>query len=86
MADLQDIGEPDISDPEVYWPMAIYSLKISNVLMHLRHLYEPAEAMRWLTSPQPLLANRVPADMMLVKGGSLEVGALIQRILDGAYV
>jgi hypothetical protein len=81
--DTSDV--PDINDPEVYWPMAIYAGKVQVALMMLRHLYEPQEAMQWLTSAQPLLQDRVPCDLMLTTDGARLVEALIARICDGAF-
>jgi hypothetical protein len=58
-----------VPDPLVYWPMTIYCLRLDKVMIELRHLYEPQEALRWLTSGQAHLGNRVPADLLLTASG-----------------
>lgn len=68
------------------WAMSEYGYRISHCLMMLRHVYEPNDALKWIASPQPLLSNRVPADLLETREGANEVEAMIMRILDGAYV
>jgi Protein of unknown function (DUF2384) len=74
-----------IPDPQVYWPMVAYGREVSSMLMLLRHLYEPQEALRWLASGQSMLANRAPADLLLTPEGRQEVESLLARINDGAF-
>jgi hypothetical protein len=51
----------------------------------LSNLYETGEAMVWLRSPQPLLADRIPWQM-IKDGEGDKVKAMLQAILDGAYL
>jgi len=83
---MDPVDECDlIADPQVFWPMAEYALRVHSCLMELRHLYEPKEALKWLTSPQSLLSDRVPGEMLVTLTGMREVSALIARINDGAF-
>ena len=74
-----------IRDPEVYWGMATYSLRLDRVLAELRHLYEPPDALRWVTAGQAMLGNRVPADLITTPEGLDEVLAMLARINEGAF-
>ena len=75
-----------IDDPKSYWPMSQYGLNVTHCLLMLRYLYEPQEAIRWITSAQELLQARIPADLLLTREGAKEVDAMISRILDGAHI
>ena len=82
---MADNGPALIPDPETYWPMAQYSGRVMAALMMLRHLYEPPEAVLWLSRKQPLLRDEVPAELLATIDGAREVEALIARICDGAH-
>ena len=84
-SDQKSIGDDTITNPESYWSMSVYALAVQTVLMMLRDLYQPAEALRWITSPQPLLDGKVPADMLVTIDERRKVEALIVRICDGAF-
>lgn len=51
----------------------------------LAEFYTPAEAELWLTSPQPLLDNGIPRDMIAAGQGEA-VLACLRRLGDGAYL
>lgn len=74
-----------VSDPDVYWPMVIYCLRVDRVMAELRHLYTPPEAIRWLASGQGMFGGRVPADLLMTDEGKTEVLAMIERITGGAF-
>lgn len=85
--ELESIDASDlILDPKSYWPMSQYGLSVTHCLLMLRYLYEPQDAIRWITSAQELLQGRVPADLLLTRDGAKEVDAMISRILDGAHI
>jgi uncharacterized protein (DUF2384 family) len=60
--------------------------RIPELIDHLlADLYTPADAARWLTSPQPLLNGGTPRDM-IAAGQGAAVLACLRRIGDGAHL
>jgi hypothetical protein len=58
--------------------------RLPEIFAALSNLYDPIEALIWLTAPQPLLSKAVP--MELIKHGQAnEVLQLLQEILAGVY-
>lgn len=49
-------------------------------------LYEPHDAVLWLTNPQPLLDDKCPCDLLLTQEGYQRVRTLIEGIRDGTNV
>ena len=60
-------------------------LQLEFIVDQLSDFYEPQEARLWLYSPQRLLDNQSPAD--LIQGGrSQEVIAVVNQMRDGVYI
>lgn len=51
----------------------------------LTEIYSESEVILWLTAPNELLAGKI-ADQMIEDGEADEVRAVIQCMLDGAYL
>jgi len=63
-----------------------YNARLASVVENLLELYEAPEASAWLKTPQSLLGNARPADLLWTERGYLEVSAVIHRVLDGAFI
>lgn len=48
-------------------------------------VYEPFDAATWFISPQSLLGNRKPCELLSTPEGRGLVDAVISQLLDGAY-
>ncbi len=67
-------------DPRPVW-------RALDLLDKLGALYDnEADKKAWLTSPHPLLQGRVPMQMIGTREGYREVCAMLQAVLDGAFL
>ena len=60
-------------------------LQLEFIIDQLSDLYEPQEARLWLYSPQRLLDNRSPADLIQA-GRSQEVVAVVNQLRDSVHI
>lgn len=63
-----------------------YAERVRDVLERLELLYEPYEAVMWLTSPQSLMRGQRPSELLATPGGTVMVAEHIERLRDGAYI
>lgn len=60
---------------------------VSELFDKLGGLYDTdTDKMAWLQSPQPLLQGRTPLQLIETPEGYREVCAMLQAVLDGAYL
>lgn len=52
----------------------------------LTKLYTPAEAATWLRSPQPLLGDAIPRDLVRTEEGRARVLMVLGSIVDGNHL
>ena len=60
-------------------------LELEYILDRLADIYEPRDARMWLLSRQRVLEGKVPAEM-IQQGQVDDVLAVVDRLLDGAYL
>ena len=60
-------------------------LQLEFIIDQLSDLYEPQEARLWLYSPQRLLGNRSPADL-IQEGRSQDVVAVVSQLRDSVHI
>lgn len=58
---------------------------VSEIWLSLREFMAPEECERFLRSPQPLLNNRVPIDLLDTEHGPEEVRVVIARLRNGDF-
>ena len=64
----------------------IYASRVYAALVALDDFYEPVEAMAWMNSPQVLLNDQRPTDLLKTAEGTVQVMDVITRLRDGAYI
>lgn len=67
-------------------PVCTYVERVGQTLLAIGFLYEPAESIRWLNSPQPMLNNNRPAELLQTDEGTARINQLIAQLRDGAFV
>lgn len=63
-----------------------FNARVAIVKGKLQELYEPGEAAMWLLTPQARLNYRPPVEFLWHEGGYRQVSAIIQQVLDGAFI
>lgn len=60
-------------------------LQLEFIIDQLSDIYEPQEARMWLYSPQRLLGNRSPAEL-IQEGRSQEVITVVNQLRDSVHI
>ncbi|MBU3887640.1 antitoxin Xre/MbcA/ParS toxin-binding domain-containing protein [Methylosinus sp. KRF6] len=60
-------------------------LQLEFIIDQLSDIYEPQEARMWLYSPQRLLGNRSPAEL-IQEGRSQEVIVVVNQLRDSVHI
>lgn len=60
--------------------------RVVRVAVRLIEFYDEPQIAQWFETPQPLLGNRVPIELLTTDAGAAEVDAMVAHLADGAYV
>lgn len=67
-------------------PIGVVLGRFAATITQLDEFYTAKDAVAWCESPQALLGGKRPLELLMTKGGTEQVAAVIARLRDGAFI